>query len=91
MGRASDPRAPRNARSAKRLQLLVMIAALRIIKDAGARNDRGTHAEERNKPSQYPEHCNLPWFLFFSATIVDITTILVCIGDAPLCDHVFAH
>lgn len=68
-----------------------MIAALWIIKDPGAHNDRGTHTEERNKPSQYPEHRSLPWFLFLSATIVDITAILVCIADTPLGDHVFAH
>src|SRR6516225_1253125 len=47
-------------------QLLVMIAALRIIKDPSADNDRGTHAEERNKASQYPDHCSLPWFFYFS-------------------------
>ena len=44
----------------------MMIAALWIIKDPSADNDRGTHAEERNKASQYPDHCSLPWFLFLN-------------------------
>jgi hypothetical protein len=38
----------------------MMIAAVRIVKDAGAQNDRGAHAEERDKASQYPEHCKPP-------------------------------
>ena len=50
----------------KTRQLLMMIAALRIIKDPSADNDRGTHAEERNKASQYPDHCSLRGFLFLN-------------------------
>ena len=43
-----------------------MIAALWIIKDPSADDDRGTHAEERNKASQHSDHCSLPWFFCFS-------------------------
>ena len=50
----------------ERLQLPMMIAALWIIKDPSADNDRGTHAEERNKASQHSDHCSLPWFFCFS-------------------------
>ena len=66
IGRASHAGASQNTRSAKRLQLLMMIAALWIIKDPSTDNDRGTHAEERNKASQYSDHCSLPWFFCFS-------------------------
>jgi hypothetical protein len=60
----------------------MMIAALRIIKDPGAHNDRGTHAEESNKASQYPDHCTLPWFFYFSKHIIaHITSTLARIAD----------
>ena len=46
-----------------------MIAAVRVIKDPGADNDGSTHAEKRDKASQYPEHLRASQgLLFFSNT-----------------------
>jgi hypothetical protein len=50
---------------ARKSQLLMVIAAFRIIQNSSADNDAGAHAEERNKAGQYPEHCSLPWWFSF--------------------------
>jgi hypothetical protein len=61
--RIGDAGAPHDTRSEKRRQLLVMIAALWIVKNSGADNDCSTHGDERNYARQYPDHDRLPWFL----------------------------
>jgi hypothetical protein len=59
---------------------MMMVAALRIVEDPGADNDRGTHRQERNKPCQHSKHDSLPRILFLSATIVNVAAPPVCIG-----------
>jgi hypothetical protein len=69
---------------------MMMIAALRIIKDPSTENDRDTHGDQRNNASQYPDHCCLPWFLF-STHDSTLSFASARIADEPFRDHVFAH
>jgi hypothetical protein len=55
----------------------MMIAAVRVVEHSGAENDGGTHTEEGDKASQYPDHCKPPMILFsnfLDAEIVSIET-----------------
>ena len=70
----------------------MMIAAVRVVKNSGADDDGRTHAKERDKASQYPEHCKPPIVCFFekllNAAIVSIKMFIVhrlpVIGDDVL-------
>jgi hypothetical protein len=65
--------------SNKPRQLVMMKAALRIVENLSAGNDRRAHTEERNNASQHSQHDRLPRILFLNAAIVSLAVWPVCI------------
>jgi len=56
-----------------------MIAAVRVIKDPGADNDGSTHAEKRDKASQYPEHLRASQGLLFFQTLLNAAIVSIAV------------